>query len=71
MAKSSKGGSSSPSRKISFGKKRSGVAKKGYSKYEQKPKKYRRSRKINRVFSFLSIIILTCQIRNEKILSPL
>jgi hypothetical protein len=40
MAKGTKGGSSSPSRKISFGKKRSGVAKKGYSKYEQKPKKY-------------------------------
>jgi hypothetical protein len=37
MAKSTKGGSS---RKISFGKKKSGVAKKGYSKYEQKPKKY-------------------------------
>jgi hypothetical protein len=39
MAKGSKG-SSSPSRKISFGKKRTGVAKKSYSKYEQKPKKY-------------------------------
>jgi hypothetical protein len=39
MAKGTKGGSS-PSRKISFGKKRTGVAKKGYSKYEQKPKKY-------------------------------
>ena len=39
MAKGAKGGSS-PSRKISFGKKRTGVAKKGYSKYEQKPKKY-------------------------------
>jgi len=32
--------SASESRKISFGKKRSGVRKKGYSKYEQKPKKY-------------------------------
>jgi hypothetical protein len=39
MAKA-KGGSTSQSRKISFGKKRTGVAKKGYSKYEQKPKKY-------------------------------
>lgn len=39
MAKGTKGGSS-PSRKISFGKKRTGVAKKGYSKYEQKPKRY-------------------------------
>ena len=28
------------SRKISFGKKITGVAKKSYSKYEQKPKKY-------------------------------
>jgi hypothetical protein len=27
--------------KISFGKKRKGVAKKSYSKYEEKPKKYR------------------------------
>ena len=39
MAKSTKGGSS-PSRKISFGKKKSGVAKKDFSKYDQKPKKY-------------------------------
>jgi hypothetical protein len=39
MAKGSK--SSSPSQKISFGKKRKGVAKKAYSKYEEKPKKYR------------------------------
>jgi hypothetical protein len=39
MAKGTKGGSSSD-RKISFGKKRTGVAKKGYSKYDQKPKKY-------------------------------
>jgi hypothetical protein len=41
MAKGTKGGSTSQSRKISFGKKRRGVAKKGFSKYEQKPKKYR------------------------------
>jgi len=27
--------------KISFGKKKKGVAKKSYSKYEEKPKKYR------------------------------
>jgi hypothetical protein len=27
--------------KISFGKKRTGVAKKSYGKYNQKPKKYR------------------------------
>jgi hypothetical protein len=40
MAKGTKGGSTSQSRKISFGKKRRGVAKKGFSKYEQKPKKY-------------------------------
>jgi len=39
MAKGTKGGSSSD-RKISFGKKRTGVAKKGYSKYDRKPKKY-------------------------------
>jgi len=39
MAKSSKG-STSASRKISFGKKRTGVHKKSFSKYEQKPKKY-------------------------------
>lgn len=32
--------STSNSRKISFGKKRRGVAKKNFSKYEQKPKKY-------------------------------
>ena len=36
-----KGKSSSESRKISFGKKRTGVAKKSFSKYEEKPKKYR------------------------------
>jgi hypothetical protein len=28
------------SAKISFGKKKTGVAKKSYSKYEEKPKKY-------------------------------
>jgi hypothetical protein len=39
MAKGSKGGSS-PSRKITFGKKKIGVHKKKFSKYEQKPKKY-------------------------------
>lgn len=37
--KTSKGGSAS-SNKISFGKKRTGVHKKSFSKYEQKPKKY-------------------------------
>jgi len=36
-----KGKSSAESRKISFGKKRIGVAKKSFSKYEEKPKKYR------------------------------
>jgi hypothetical protein len=36
-----KKGSSDSSRKISFGKKRTGVAKKAHSKYEEKPKKYR------------------------------
>jgi len=36
-----KGKSSSESRKISFGKKRTGVAKKSFSKYQEKPKKYR------------------------------
>lgn len=36
-----KKGSSDSSRKVSFGKKRSGVAKKSYSKYSEKPKKYR------------------------------
>lgn len=36
-----KGKASGESRKISFGKKRTGVAKKNYSKYEEKPKKYR------------------------------
>ena len=35
-AKDSKGNA-----KVSFGKKRTGVAKKSYSKYEEKPKKYR------------------------------
>lgn len=39
MAKGSK--SATASQKISFGKKRRGVAKKAYSKYEEKPKKYR------------------------------
>jgi hypothetical protein len=39
MATKSKASASS-SRKISFGKKRTGVSKKSYSKYEQKPKKY-------------------------------
>lgn len=39
MAKGTKGGSSSD-RKITFGKKKTGVAKKGFSKYAQKPKKY-------------------------------
>lgn len=32
---------STESRKISFGKKRTGVAKKSFSKYQEKPKKYR------------------------------
>lgn len=32
--------SAGSSRKISFGKKKTGVHKKNYSKYEQKPKKY-------------------------------
>jgi hypothetical protein len=32
--------SSVRSGKISFGKKKQGVAKKGFSKYEEKPKKY-------------------------------
>lgn len=36
-----KKGSSDSSRKVSFGKKRTGVAKSSYSKYGQKPKKYR------------------------------
>ncbi len=36
-----KKGSSESSRKISFGKKKTGVAKKSYSKYAEKPKKYR------------------------------
>lgn len=40
MAKGSKG-SSTASQKISFGKKRTGVHKKSYSKYQEKPKKYR------------------------------
>jgi hypothetical protein len=39
MAKGSKG--STALQKISFGKKKTGVAKKAYSKYEEKPKKYR------------------------------
>jgi hypothetical protein len=33
--------SSAESKKISFGKKGTGKAKKSYSKYEEKPKKYR------------------------------
>jgi hypothetical protein len=33
--------SSAESKKISFGKKSTGKAKKSYSKYEEKPKKYR------------------------------
>jgi hypothetical protein len=40
MAKGGKGGATA-SQKISFGKKRSKVAKKSYSKYEEKPKKYK------------------------------
>jgi hypothetical protein len=40
MAKGGKGGATA-SQKISFGKKRSGVAKKSYSKSGQKPKKYK------------------------------
>jgi hypothetical protein len=39
MAKGSKGGSS-PSHKISFGRKKKGVHKKSFSKSEQRPKKY-------------------------------
>lgn len=39
MAKGTKGGSSS-SHKISFGKKKTGVHKKKFSKSEQKPKRY-------------------------------
>jgi hypothetical protein len=39
MAKGSK--SAIASQKISFGKKKKGVAKKAYSKYEEKPKKYK------------------------------
>jgi hypothetical protein len=39
MAKGSK--ASTASQKISFGKKKTRVAKKAYSKYEEKPKKYR------------------------------
>lgn len=39
MAKSK--GSSNVSQKVSFGKKISGKAKKGYGPKEQKPKKYR------------------------------
>lgn len=40
MAAKSKTGSAVHG-KISFGKKRRGVAKKSYSKYQEKPKKYR------------------------------
>lgn len=40
MAKGGKGGATA-SQKISFGKKTSRVAKKSYSKYEEKPKKYK------------------------------
>lgn len=40
MAKA-KTSSSSGTRKISFGKKRLGVAKKSYNKHSPKPKKYR------------------------------
>ena len=36
-----KKGSSESSKKISFVKKKTGVAKKSYSKYAEKPKKYR------------------------------
>lgn len=32
---------SNTTNKVTFSKKKSGKAKKGYSKYEQKPKKYR------------------------------
>jgi hypothetical protein len=35
-----KGKDSKGNNKISFGKKKTGVAKKSYSKYEEKPKKY-------------------------------
>lgn len=34
-------GNAVASQKISFGKKRTRVAKKAYSKYQEKPKKYR------------------------------
>lgn len=40
MAKGGKGGAVA-SQKVSFGKKRTRVAKKSYSKYSEKPKKYR------------------------------
>lgn len=40
MAKA-KGSSSTTSRKISFGKKKLGVAKKSYNKHSPRPKKYR------------------------------
>lgn len=40
MATKSKS-TTSNSRKISFGKKKRGISKKGYSKYEEKPKRYR------------------------------
>lgn len=39
MAKGAKGGSASD-RKISFGKKKTGVHKKKFSKYGEKPKRY-------------------------------
>lgn len=41
MAKTSKTKSSNESKKIVFGKRRKGVAKKSYGKYEEKPKAYR------------------------------
>ena len=39
MAKGTKGGSGAD-RKISFGKKKTGVQKKKFSKYSEKPKRY-------------------------------
>jgi hypothetical protein len=41
MAKAKTKTSGTASAKISFGKKRRGVAKKSFGKYEEKPKKYR------------------------------
>ena len=40
MTKTKTKSTSSGNVKISFGKKRRGVAKKAFSKYEEKPKKY-------------------------------